>query len=273
MNLEKIILERRAVRKFTGEKLRKEAIDKIIEAGIWAPTGGNAQSRVFVTVTDPEKIKNIRNSSPGIVGTPPLIIVLGTELNKAKRQDATNWHVSAIMDVAMAAENMILMAYDLGIGSCPILSYDENNIKKILAFPVYVSIDLLVTFGIPAYIGKAPTRRDALIYFDDFGAKYDGAIKKEVDIKTKNIDTFEKEQATDLLRYIIFSAKNLKNEPREYVVYRLIELAGRVLENIREFEKDERYIKIKEKMDLIRFGDMKSEEELYEIIEYISNNI
>ncbi|MGC8693969.1 MAG: DUF6092 family protein, partial [Thermoplasmata archaeon] len=91
--------------------------------------------------------------------------------------------------------------------------------------------------------------------------------------KTKNIDTFEKEQATDLLRYIIFSAKNLKNEPREYVVYRLIELAGRVLENIREFEKDERYIKIKEKMDLIRFGDMKSEEELYEIIEYISNNI
>ncbi len=271
MNLENIILERRAIRKFTPEKVRKEVIDQIIEAGIWAPSGGNAQSRVFVAVTDPDKIKRIRSFTPGMAGLSPLIIVLGTELNKAQRQGMTDWRVSAIMDVAMAAENMILRAYDLGIGSCPILSFDESSIKNILAFPLNVSIDLLVTFGVPAYIGKAPSRRKELIYFEEFGAKYEGEIKKDVDIQTKNIDIFEKMETIDLLRYIIFSAKNLRKEPKEYGTYRLIELAGIVLDNIFVHEKNEIYFKIKDRIDLLRFGDMKSEEEIYEIIEDISN--
>lgn len=270
MNIEDIILGRRAIRKFTSENVEKELIDKIIEAGIWAPSGGNAQARVFIVISDPNKIRNVRNYSPGILGIPPLLIVLGTDQNKAQKYGGTDWKVAAIMDVAMAAENMMLRAYELGIGSCPILSFDENRTKKELSVPKHVCLDLLVTFGRSAYNGKAPKRFDTLIYFEEFGKKYEGNIIKNIELEIKKQVIFEREQILDLLTYMIFSAKNLSKEPKEYGIFRLLELAGRILDNYPDIEKNENFIKIKDKLDSLRFGEMKSEEQMEKELEDLS---
>ena len=270
MNIENVILGRRSIRKFIDEKIEKEKIDKILEAGIWAPTGGNVQARVFIAVTDPAKLTAIRNYSPGIMGKPPLIVVLGTDLTKAQRSGATDWQISAIMDNAMAAENMMLLAYEMGIGSCAVLSFDKNMVERELSVPNTVTIDLLVTFGKPAYIGKAPARSKDLIFFDLFGEKYEGNVVESVEMETKKYETFEKEHVLDLITYIIYGAKSLSKEPKEYSIFRLLEVAGRLLDNYPDIEKNEKLRKVKDKLDKLRFGEMISKEETEKEVEELS---
>lgn len=270
MNIENAILKRRSIRRFKDEKVEKESIDEIIEAGIWAPTGGNAQARVFIAITDPAKLRAVRNYSPGILGKPPLIIAVGTDKVKAQRYGGIDWIVSATMDNAMAVQNMMLRAWGLGIGSCPFLSFDRKRLVEELQIPDSVSLDLLVTFGKPAFIGNAPKRTKDLIFSEVYGRKYEGSIKETVKIDEIRYVTFEKEHLLDLLTYIIFSAKALSGEPKEYGIFRLIEVAGRLVDNYPNVEKNEIFIKIKAKLDRLRFGEMLPSEELDKEVEEIS---
>lgn len=271
MNIEEVILRRRAIRSFTSENIESELINKIVEAGIWAPSGGNAQATLFIIVTDLYEIKSIRNYSPGMHGIPPMIIVLGIDQNKAQKSGERDWKILSTMDLAMAAENMMLRAFDLGIGSCPIFGFDKNKIKNELSVPADVSLDLLITFGKPAYIGKAPIRSHDLIYFEKFGKKYEGNIQTNIEFETIEYMTFQREQLVNLLGFAIYSAKNLLNEPKEYGVIRVLEIIGRILDNSPNLEKNEILIKIKSRLDKFRFGGRgESKEEIDRELEEIS---
>jgi len=45
-----VIKERRSIRSYTQEEVPNEAIERILEAGLWAPTPGNVQSWRFIVV-------------------------------------------------------------------------------------------------------------------------------------------------------------------------------------------------------------------------------
>ena len=53
------ILTRRSTRKYAAEVPEKELIEKVIEAGRYAPSGGNSQTTHFLVITDPEVLKDI----------------------------------------------------------------------------------------------------------------------------------------------------------------------------------------------------------------------
>lgn len=270
MDIENAILKRRSVRRFTDQNVDKEVIDKILEAGIWAPTGGNAQARVFIVITDPAKLRAIRKYSPGILGKPPMIIAVGTDKSKAQKYGGTEWEVSATMDNAMAVENMMLQAWGFGVGSCPFLSFDREKLVKELNMPDSVSLDLLVTFGKPAFVVSAPKRTRDLIFSEAYGERYKGDIHENVKIDSTRYVTFEKENLLDLLTYIIFSAKSLSGEPKDYGIFRLVEVAGRLVDSYPNTEKNEIYVKLKAKLDELRFGEMLPSDKLYERIREIS---
>jgi nitroreductase len=52
-------------------------------------------------------------------------------------------------DVGMAAENIMLVALEQGLGSCPVLMYDENALKPILNIPDNYDIALVIVMGYP----------------------------------------------------------------------------------------------------------------------------
>jgi nitroreductase len=110
-----VIKGRRSVRSFKPDPIPEEHLKLILEVGLWAPSGGNAQPWEFVLVREKQVIDKIRLFSPGLFGDPYALIVLCVNKNRIKRRDESGKQI-ALMDVAMAAQNMMLEACYLGVG-------------------------------------------------------------------------------------------------------------------------------------------------------------
>ena len=106
---------RTSCRSYLPDPVSKEDIDKVLEAGRWAPTGANQQTVIAVAVTDPAVIEKFRLMNAAVIGdtskdpfygAPCLIIVL------AKKERCY------IYDGPLAIGYMLLEADSLGLGSC-----------------------------------------------------------------------------------------------------------------------------------------------------------
>lgn len=112
----KAMKERRSIRKFKSDMPPKEALEKIIEAGLYAASGKGKQSAIIVAVTNKEardkiaklncKIGGWDESFDPFYGAPAILIALGDK----------NWRTS-IYDGSLVMGNMMLAAHSLGLGS------------------------------------------------------------------------------------------------------------------------------------------------------------
>ena len=53
----------------------------------------------------------------------------------------------SIIDVSMAAQNILLMATEKGIATCTVKSYNKEAVKRILDLPDEISVDLIISLG------------------------------------------------------------------------------------------------------------------------------
>lgn len=164
-----VIKGRRSVRSFKPDPIPEEHLKLILEAGLWAPSGGNAQPWEFVLVREKQVIDKIRLFSPGLFGDPYALIVLCVNKNRIKRRDESGKQI-ALMDVAMAAQNMMLEAYYLGVGSCPIASFNKTAIKELLDMPDHVDPVLMVSLGYPEKWPEPPKRRpfEEVVHYEKY---------------------------------------------------------------------------------------------------------
>ena len=115
MNTLETIRSRRSIRKYKGDMLPREVIEKIIEAGVYAPTGHNHQSPIIVAVTDRatrDKLsalnaRVLNTDSDPFYGAPVVLNVLAEK----------GWR-TCVADGSVVMENLMLAAHALGIGSC-----------------------------------------------------------------------------------------------------------------------------------------------------------
>ena len=114
--LKELIKKRRSIRVFTGKKIPEEDIKKIIEAGIWAPSGCNNQELRFLILEDMEEIKKFK---PHLQGVSHFILIFadmslpGSKMYKNKHEKNLPY-----IDTGLALQNMILYAKSIGIDSC-----------------------------------------------------------------------------------------------------------------------------------------------------------
>ncbi|HID43890.1 MAG TPA: nitroreductase family protein, partial [Archaeoglobaceae archaeon] len=152
MELIDAILGRRSIRKYKEKDVEDEKIRKILEAAIWAPSSGNTQTWRFYIVRD-ERIKRELSASAlnqRHIRESPVVIVVGydmQEMYSAYRERGVTLY--AIQDAAAATQNMLLRAYDLGLGTCWVGAFDENEVSRILDLPKYVRPVAIVTVGYP----------------------------------------------------------------------------------------------------------------------------
>jgi len=112
----KTLLNRRSIRKFKPEQIKDEELKAVLEAGKFAPSGGNQQSALFIVVQNKDAIEKITKMNAAVVGkegmdpyygAPTIILVFG---DKSK--------VTPVEDASLALGNMYNAAYSLGLGSC-----------------------------------------------------------------------------------------------------------------------------------------------------------
>jgi nitroreductase len=130
MELDACIKGRRSVRAYTDEPVSKQQIDAILEAGVWAPTGMGREPWRFIIIEDKKLIKLVSDETKECVKqampqlatqfcteadiicyNAPMLILVCTE------KDSQWGHVS-LRDSVLAAQNMFLKAYELGLGTC-----------------------------------------------------------------------------------------------------------------------------------------------------------
>ena len=78
----------------------------------------------------------------------PIYIVLVGEPEKIERFYGTRGiRLYSIQGIAAAAQNMLLTAHSLGLGSCWVGAFDEEEIRSILNLPEHVNVQAILTLG------------------------------------------------------------------------------------------------------------------------------
>lgn len=128
------LLTRRSIRKYKPDMLPREVIDRIAEAGTYAPTGKNQQSPIIIAVTNKalrDRMAQMNAEVLGIdsdpfYGAPVVLVVLAERSNP-----------NHVYDGSLVMANLMLAAHALGVGSCWINRarevFDNDEGKTILA--------------------------------------------------------------------------------------------------------------------------------------------
>lgn len=154
-NLLTMMRRRRVSRNFTGEPVPDDVLQKIVEAGRWATSGGMRYPHRFMIVRDPKKIALVRTASPGMINEPPALIVIMLENEQAEEDSmhvepwTTHW-----VDVGTAAMSMTTMAQALGVGSCPVTSFSKSGVSAMLDLPANLSPEFILILGYPVQMPR-----------------------------------------------------------------------------------------------------------------------
>ena len=170
MDIWAAIKNRRSVRKFTDDPVKDEVLKSLVlEAGIWAPSGGNIQAWRFFIITDPKILNRVKLVSPGLLGTPPSIIVICEDLvYELEKGGDLGVKVLSIMDTAMAAQNIMLAAHAAGLATCPIASFHAEAVQRIMGLPAHLCPQLIISVGFPGKNPPAPRRNPNVIWFNSY---------------------------------------------------------------------------------------------------------
>lgn len=173
MDIFEAIKGRRSVRKFSDRAVEPALLGQLLDAARWAPTGSNAQKWEFVVLTDKDTIEMVRKTSPGLFSSPPAMVVICSR----RKPEATYWQKYLLAcDCAMAAQNLMLAAYALGLGTCVALSFSNIAIKELLEIPEGVEPELVVTVGYPAESPTPPKRKEIsqIAHLNAYGKEFPG---------------------------------------------------------------------------------------------------
>jgi nitroreductase len=178
------ITKRRSVRKFKSEPLSEHQIERLIESARLAPSGCNVQPWRFLVVKDNQLKKKLCAAAfnQKFVEKAPVVLVCCGDLSSWKNTkehtqellDANKARVNketedALMDrvdravvaevqeripttllnVAIAIEHVVLEAVELGLGSCWVRLFDENQVKQALNLYENLCVVALLPVGVP----------------------------------------------------------------------------------------------------------------------------
>jgi coenzyme F420-0:L-glutamate ligase / coenzyme F420-1:gamma-L-glutamate ligase len=185
-----LIRTRRSIRRYQPEAVPPEVLQRILEAGTWAPSAHNRQPWRFVVLTEaPQRealattMGNLLRASRTADGddgadidgdvarsyaritTASAAIVAFLTLEDmdvypdAKRARAEE--LMAVQGVAMAVQNILVAAHAEGLGACWMCAplFCQEEVGAALGVPSHWQAQALLTLGIPASKGKPPVRR------------------------------------------------------------------------------------------------------------------
>ncbi len=178
-----LIKKRRSLRRYEPRPVAPNLLQMVLEAGRWGPSAHNRQPWRFVVIESfetkerlaldmgarlrrdlerdgvPEAVilKDIGRSYERITCAPVIIVVCVSMIDMDTYSDAIrqhNEHVMASQSVAMAAQNMLLMAHSLGLGACWMCAplFCQDVVQDSLTLPEDYEPEGLITMGYPAQV-------------------------------------------------------------------------------------------------------------------------
>ena len=163
------ISQRSSVRSYKSTDVEEDKLKKILEAARLSPSASNRQEWKFIVVKSKETKKKLAKAAFGqsFIGEAPVIIVAcGTEPKSVMGCGQP----TDTVDVSIACAFMILQAFELGLGTCWIGAFKEDETKKILNVPEDVRVVAMTPLGYPDEppSKKSRKRLDQIICFEKY---------------------------------------------------------------------------------------------------------
>ena len=183
MDVYEAIVKRRSIRRFKDISVPGEALERCVDAARVAPAARNKQMCEYIIVDDEQLLPKVFDTIRSWAGQPapqsgappghrPKAYIV-TLINTARETELGGKRSSTTYDIGLAAENLILTALEQGLGTCPLLSYEENELKRVLNIPARYEIGLVVALGYPDEISLAEEATDSTEYrVDEQGVRH-----------------------------------------------------------------------------------------------------
>lgn len=161
------IKTRRSIRRYKRDPISQEKLQKILDAGRWAPSSHNSQPWKFIVLSDfkvREQVAKLLTWGKFLAQAPLGIAVVS--------DPGISSH--PIKDGSLAVYSMLLAAHSLGLGGCWLdPSTEEENLKEMLDIPRENRLVSVISIGCP---DEAPskTRRglENITFTNRYGNKF-----------------------------------------------------------------------------------------------------
>ena len=143
MDVFSVLQKRKSVRSYVSDPVTDKDILTILEGARLAPSAGNIQPWHFIIIKDNEtrgKIAKGCRYGKFLSESPVVIIACGN------KQASSNWYA---VDTAIALEHVVLGATALGLGTCWIGMFNEQDIRTLVNLPTQFEIIALLALGYP----------------------------------------------------------------------------------------------------------------------------
>jgi nitroreductase len=164
MSVNKLIAQRRSIRRYLDKPVEREKILECLEAARLAPSADNVQPWRFLVIDDHvlkdklsrEVFTGIYSATKFAAKAPVLILILARLdiiANRIGNQiQGVNFY---LIDTGIAGEHIVLQAEEMGLGTCWIGWFNSRKARKVLDIPKKYKIVSLLSLG---YYEKKPSR-------------------------------------------------------------------------------------------------------------------
>jgi nitroreductase len=155
------VLTRRSIRKYTSRPVDDATVERLLRAGMAAPSAGNQQPWQFIVLRARATLKRISEWHPyaKMLPSAPVAVLVCGDVRDAK------WAELWVQDCSACVENMLIEAESLGLGAVWLgvhpLPEREAALRELLGIPEHVTPFALVPFGWPQERKEPSDRYDA----------------------------------------------------------------------------------------------------------------
>ena len=159
MEVYEAVTKRRSIRQFKDIPVAYDTLERCVNAARLAPTASNHQLCEYVIVDDEQLLSRVLDAINILSGVPKpkegwspgrrpkayIVTLINTTLEAEMGAARTNTDY----DVGLAAENMVLVALEQGLGSCIMTSFDQNKLRQALKIPEKYDVAMVLALGFP----------------------------------------------------------------------------------------------------------------------------
>jgi nitroreductase len=163
-----LVRKRRSIRRYKGDPVPGEMIEKCLEAVRYAPSACNKQAWRFIVIQGELKQRLVGDSLGGAIvpnkfaAEAPVIAVIAADLDLITHRiggglKGIGYH---LIDAGIAGEHFVLQAAELGLGTCWIGWFDKKAVKRVLSLPAGWEVCSMIALGFPAESPREKARKE-----------------------------------------------------------------------------------------------------------------
>lgn len=173
MDILEAIKSRRSIRAFKSQNVPAEIVENLIDAARWAPSAGNIQPWEFIIIRKPEIKRRLAEAALGqtfIEEAPVVIVVCANEDRSSQGYGVRGRTLYCIQDTAAAIQNIHLAAHSLGLGTCWVGAFREEEARVTLKVPYGMRPVAIIPVGYPDEEPSPRSRRpiNQIVHYETF---------------------------------------------------------------------------------------------------------